>query len=242
MHSFDVMFKLKSALTINMGSQYSTGVLHEDIEKSFTFDTNTFDILESQYLKYSFIQGKYDMNAFFVDRKQFQQLFNLPKLASLSIFSLLDPTRKRKIVTTDVFGGLFLASSSAHVKDKVESLFRLADIHNTGTINKAELIMIMHSSCRGLARMKAIDPPPMCKIEEIVASYFEQISDVNQNKITLQDVSDFCKFDCKIRNYMSNLDSASLANVCSLYEKQSKLLRELLVIDNRLDKLEGIIP
>jgi len=221
-----------------MGSQFSTGTIRNLIQENFDFDLRSIQNAHKCHQQTAVRSGLRLIESTFIDVRQFQNLFGFSRIKSRDIFLIFDPSQKGKIFSNDIFGGLCLASNSGDDKEKLDFLFKLTDYQTAGELNREELIMGMHSSCRGLARIKSLNHPSIQQLEMILNDFCHENENIDLDHITHSDVTFLCKH-VRVRSFLSNLDSASLASVCSLYKKQAELLRELVFIDEKLDEIEG---
>ncbi|GMH98051.1 hypothetical protein TrST_g10758 [Triparma strigata] len=221
-----------------MGSQFSMGIYEEIITPYTALDMES---IRRKYNKFNIMCDKeYENDGFFMSRKQFQDVFEIPTADLVyRIFAFFDPRQHGHVVSTDVWGGLCLACS-AKEEAKLSFLFQLADKNSDKFINHPELIMIMHSSSRGFSRMKQIEAPPMEKIEEICDSGFNhpEVKLDDRGEMGLQDVVMIASADERLRSYLSNLDSSAGADIGNLYKQQAQYLRELAMIDAVMDTMK----
>jgi len=145
-----------------MGSQFSTGTIRNLIQENFDFDLRSIQNAHKCHQQTAVRSGLRLIESTFIDVRQFQNLFGFSRIKSRDIFLIFDPSQKGKIFSNDIFGGLCLASNSGDDKEKLDFLFKLTDYQTAGELNREELIMGMHSSCRGLARIKSLNHPFGC--------------------------------------------------------------------------------
>jgi len=157
------------------------------------------------------------------------------------IWNHFDPQGNMQVVSTDVFGGMTLASSSS-IEQKITFLFQQGDRNSDKKMNSTELVMLMHSASRGFARMKKIGSPSMEMCERIANTAWNHeettISESEEGgEITVGDVIMICQADDRLRHYLSNLDSSKGADISNLYKQQSQILKEISLIDAMLDTI-----
>ena len=71
------------------------------------------ETIRSKSIKFKRICSKeYENDAFFMTRTQFQETFSLSQILVYKIFALFDPLQHMQVMSTDVVGGIALASTA----------------------------------------------------------------------------------------------------------------------------------
>ena len=137
-------------IQVSMGSHFSTGTFADEVKIITKIEFSTI----TKYKKAHDNKNKISMF-------DLETIFNLERKDAMQIFSRLDLEGRGKISALDMWGGFCLACSGIN-SDKIAFLSTLA-VGRDGYINEAEATLVMHSACRGLARLrlKGVKEPSM---------------------------------------------------------------------------------
>ena len=217
-----------------MGSQFSAGVFHEDIE-------------ELTGLDFAKIVNLFNSTQKCVSAKPFLTVHDLQSILSnerqkgLRVFKIFDLHKKNKVSALEFWGSLCL-SCCGMTTEKVSFLFALANDGERRMINKIELVIVFFSAARGLSRLKSTIAPPMKLISKLVTDCFEFWGKIESTggmkEIDYDRIMKFCERDKRVCHYLANLDSSASTLICELYQEQAMILKRLALVDATLDKFE----
>jgi hypothetical protein len=144
----------------------------------------------------------------------------------------------RRVNSIDFWCALALASVGSS-DDKISFCFHLMDGNNDNYLSYNELFVLMVCACRGVAKLKGLQPVPADRIDKLATAAFKSAEKtLQESEISCEDFQSFLLTDDLCRSYLAAL-GAKLPPVdaAAIVLKRANILRELAEMKNRTDEI-----